>query len=149
MTSALDIGNVAEQYLAESSYESALEKFQSSLKVLVPMLRKECPGRRKELLTKQVLSISNGGLGRGGETNTFPLLSPVSSFIFSYHLFLFSNLHVCPFFWAPTFFAAQLDGFACVFLHLRVCAQRIAGVGMHILWIIFYCIFLYRNGALS
>lgn len=55
MPGALEIGEVAELYLAEGNYELALEKFHSSLKVLVPLLGKEPAGRRKELLTKQVL----------------------------------------------------------------------------------------------
>ncbi|XP_014209923.1 serine/threonine-protein kinase ULK3 [Copidosoma floridanum] len=54
MLPALEIGDVAEQYLVEGNYELALEKFKSSLKVLVPLLKKEPPGRRKELLYKQI-----------------------------------------------------------------------------------------------
>lgn len=54
MVDALEIGEAAEQYLAEGNYSLALEKFQSSLSVLVPLLGKEPPGRRKDLLHKQV-----------------------------------------------------------------------------------------------
>ncbi|XP_031780777.1 serine/threonine-protein kinase ULK3 [Nasonia vitripennis] len=54
MSAALEIGESAEQYLAEGNYDLALEKFQSCLKVLVPLLGKEPPGRRRELLSKQV-----------------------------------------------------------------------------------------------
>ncbi|XP_014488893.1 PREDICTED: serine/threonine-protein kinase ULK3 isoform X2 [Dinoponera quadriceps] len=54
MTDALEIGEVAEQYLAEGNYALALEKFQSCLSVLVPLLGKEPSGRRRDLLHKQV-----------------------------------------------------------------------------------------------
>ena len=55
MLAALEIGEIAEQYLAEGNYELALDKFRSSLKDLVPLLGKEPAGRRKELLSKQVI----------------------------------------------------------------------------------------------
>ncbi|KAJ8669070.1 hypothetical protein QAD02_000329 [Eretmocerus hayati] len=54
MRDALEIGEVAEQYLAEGKYDLALEKFRSSLKVLVPLLGKEPHSRRRDLLSKQV-----------------------------------------------------------------------------------------------
>ncbi|XP_011868269.1 PREDICTED: serine/threonine-protein kinase ULK3 isoform X2 [Vollenhovia emeryi] len=54
MVDALEIGEAAEQYLAEGSYAQALEKFQSCLSVLVPLLGKEPIGRRRDLLHKQV-----------------------------------------------------------------------------------------------
>lgn len=54
MSGALEIGEAAEQYLAEGNYALALEKFQSSLGVLVPLLGKEPTGRRRDLLHKQV-----------------------------------------------------------------------------------------------
>ncbi|KAK2587334.1 hypothetical protein KPH14_003051 [Odynerus spinipes] len=54
MADALEIGEVGEQYLAEGNYALALEKFQSSLSVLVPLLGKEPSGRRRDLLHKQV-----------------------------------------------------------------------------------------------
>ncbi|XP_011068888.1 PREDICTED: serine/threonine-protein kinase ULK3 isoform X2 [Acromyrmex echinatior] len=54
MVDALEIGEVAEQYLAEGNYALALEKFQSCLSVLVPLLGKEPAGRRRDLLHKQV-----------------------------------------------------------------------------------------------
>lgn len=56
MTDALEIGEAAEQYLAEGNYTLALEKFQSCLSILVPLLGKEPLGRRRELLHKQVRS---------------------------------------------------------------------------------------------
>lgn len=55
MVDALEIGEAAEQYLAEGSYALALEKFQSCLSVLVPLLGKEPTGRRRDLLHKQVI----------------------------------------------------------------------------------------------
>lgn len=55
MVDALEIGEAAEQYLAEGSYVLALEKFQSCLSVLVPLLGKEPIGRRRDLLHKQVI----------------------------------------------------------------------------------------------
>lgn len=55
MVDALEIGEAAEQYLAEGSYALALEKFQSCLSVLVPLLGKEPIGRRRDLLHKQVI----------------------------------------------------------------------------------------------
>ncbi|XP_012527854.1 serine/threonine-protein kinase ULK3 [Monomorium pharaonis] len=54
MMDALEIGEAAEQYLAEGSYALALEKFQSCLGILVPLLGKEPIGRRRDLLHKQV-----------------------------------------------------------------------------------------------
>ena len=54
MADALEIGEVAEQYLAEGNYALALEKFQSCLGILVPLLGKEPAGRRRDLLHKQV-----------------------------------------------------------------------------------------------
>lgn len=56
MTDALEIGEVAEQYLAEGNYALALEKFQSCLGVLVPLLGKEPLSRRRDLLHKQVIN---------------------------------------------------------------------------------------------
>ncbi|XP_071873252.1 unc-51 like kinase 3 homolog Aduk isoform X2 [Bombus fervidus] len=54
MADGLEIGAIAELYLAEGNYALALEKFQSCLGILVPLLRKEPPGRRRDLLHKQV-----------------------------------------------------------------------------------------------
>ncbi|XP_050445773.1 serine/threonine-protein kinase ULK3 [Cataglyphis hispanica] len=54
MTAALEIGEAGEQYLAEGNYALALEKFQSCLGVLVPLLGKEPLGRRRDLLYKQI-----------------------------------------------------------------------------------------------
>lgn len=57
MMDALEIGEAAEQYLAEGNYALALEKFQSCLGVLVPLLGKEPLSRRRDLLHKQVIMI--------------------------------------------------------------------------------------------
>lgn len=54
MADALDIGEVGVQYLSEGNYVLALEKFQSSLRVLVPLLSKEPLGHRRDLLHEQV-----------------------------------------------------------------------------------------------
>ncbi|KAH0955306.1 hypothetical protein HN011_003105 [Eciton burchellii] len=54
MTDALEIGEAGEQYLAEGNYALALEKFQSCLSVLMPLLGKEPLGRRRDLLHKQI-----------------------------------------------------------------------------------------------
>ncbi|KAG7204805.1 hypothetical protein KM043_005211 [Ampulex compressa] len=54
MADGIEIGDIAEQYLAEGNYALALEKFQSCLGVLVPLLRKEPPGQRRSLLHEQV-----------------------------------------------------------------------------------------------
>ncbi|XP_046822730.1 serine/threonine-protein kinase ULK3 isoform X1 [Vespa crabro] len=54
MADALDIGEVGVQYLSEGNYVQALEKFQSSLSVLVPLLSKEPLGHRRDLLHEQV-----------------------------------------------------------------------------------------------
>ncbi|KAL6265553.1 hypothetical protein P5V15_002348 [Pogonomyrmex californicus] len=54
MADALEIGEAAEQYLAEGNYTLALEKFQSCLSILVPLLGKEPLGRRRDLLHKQI-----------------------------------------------------------------------------------------------
>lgn len=64
MRGALEIGEVAEQYLAEGNYSLALDKFQSCLKVLVPMLGKEPPGRRRDLLGKQVYCLLTFAMGQ-------------------------------------------------------------------------------------
>lgn len=59
MRDALEIGEAGEQYLAEGNYTLALEKFQSCLSVLVPLLGKEPLGRRRDLLHKQVNEWKN------------------------------------------------------------------------------------------
>ncbi|XP_054285473.1 serine/threonine-protein kinase ULK3 isoform X2 [Macrosteles quadrilineatus] len=51
---ALEIGQAAQMYLAEGQYQLALDKFQASLGVLVPLLATEPLGPRKELLYRQV-----------------------------------------------------------------------------------------------
>lgn len=55
MMDAFEIGEIAELYLAEGNYALALEKFQSCLGILVPLLGKEPAGRRRDLLHKQVM----------------------------------------------------------------------------------------------
>ncbi|XP_049938547.1 serine/threonine-protein kinase ULK3 [Schistocerca serialis cubense] len=54
MQTALEIGASAEQYLKEGQYSHALEKFQSCLGLLVPLLSSEPKGRRRDLLHTQV-----------------------------------------------------------------------------------------------
>ncbi|CAK9806871.1 Serine/threonine-protein kinase ULK3 [Anthophora quadrimaculata] len=54
MADALEIGEVAELYVAEGNYSVALQKFKWCLGLLVPLLGKEPPGRRRDLLHKQV-----------------------------------------------------------------------------------------------
>ncbi|XP_034939008.1 serine/threonine-protein kinase ULK3 [Chelonus insularis] len=54
MKAALEMGEVAEQYFAEGNYVLALEKFKSSLGILVRVLGKEPPGRRRDLLHQQI-----------------------------------------------------------------------------------------------
>lgn len=54
MASALEMGEVGEQYFAEGNYALALEKFKSSLGILMRVLAKEPPGRRRDLLHQQV-----------------------------------------------------------------------------------------------
>lgn len=54
LSAALEIAINAQMYLAEGKYELALEKFQSSLGILIPALPEEPNGKRKELLYRQV-----------------------------------------------------------------------------------------------
>ncbi|XP_008552813.1 serine/threonine-protein kinase ULK3 [Microplitis demolitor] len=54
MASGLEMGEVGEQYFAEGNYTLALEKFKSCLGILVRVLSKEPPGRRRELLHQQI-----------------------------------------------------------------------------------------------
>ncbi|XP_068081474.1 serine/threonine-protein kinase ULK3 [Anabrus simplex] len=54
MATALEIGYSAEQYMAECQYQTALDKFQSCLGILVPMLSAEPKGRRRDLLHLQI-----------------------------------------------------------------------------------------------
>uniref|UniRef100_A0A1B6DXA2 Serine/threonine-protein kinase ULK3 n=1 Tax=Clastoptera arizonana TaxID=38151 RepID=A0A1B6DXA2_9HEMI len=54
MIGALDIGYAGQMYLAEGQYKLALDKFEASLGVLVPLLATEPPGPRKDLLYKQI-----------------------------------------------------------------------------------------------
>lgn len=51
---ALDIGRQAELYTYEHKFSTALDLFKSALSVLLPLLKNESPGTRKELLHKQV-----------------------------------------------------------------------------------------------
>ncbi|XP_074107124.1 unc-51 like kinase 3 homolog Aduk isoform X3 [Cotesia typhae] len=54
MASGLEMGEVGEQYFAEGNYSLALEKYKACLGILVRVLSKEPPGRRRELLHKQI-----------------------------------------------------------------------------------------------
>ncbi len=54
LKTALEIGVSAQMYLAEGKYSVALEKFESSLGMLLPCLASEPSGLRKELLYLQV-----------------------------------------------------------------------------------------------
>lgn len=54
MAAALEMGEISEQYFAEGNYALALDKFKSCLGVLVRVLAKEPPGRRRDLLHQQV-----------------------------------------------------------------------------------------------
>lgn len=54
MQDALEIGNSAQMYVSEGQYKLALEKFESCLGILVPLLATEPTGIRKDLLYKQV-----------------------------------------------------------------------------------------------
>lgn len=53
--SALDMGRQAELYSYEQNFSAALELFTSALNVLVPSLRKEPSGERRDLLQQQVI----------------------------------------------------------------------------------------------
>lgn len=53
--SALDIGRQAELYSFEHNLSTALDSYTLSLNTLVPLLRDEPPGPRKELLQHQVM----------------------------------------------------------------------------------------------
>ena len=57
MAAGLEMGETGEQYLAEGNYNLALEKFKACLGMLVRVLSKEPPGRRRELLHHQVSKI--------------------------------------------------------------------------------------------
>lgn len=50
---ALDIGASGELYAHEGSYATALEKYQLSLGCLLPLMKTEPKGRRKDLLTEE------------------------------------------------------------------------------------------------
>ncbi|XP_071453893.1 serine/threonine-protein kinase ULK3 isoform X2 [Hetaerina americana] len=54
LATALDIGKYAEQYLLEGQYSLALEKFESALNIMIPILSQEPPGPRRELLHQQI-----------------------------------------------------------------------------------------------
>lgn len=51
---ALEIGHAAELYMAEGQYQIALEKFEICLGVLVPGIREEPKGHRRDLLYSQI-----------------------------------------------------------------------------------------------
>ncbi|CAG5099486.1 Similar to ulk3: Serine/threonine-protein kinase ULK3 (Xenopus laevis) [Cotesia congregata] len=54
MASGLEMGEIGEQYFAEGNYSLALEKYKACLGILVRVLSKEPPGKRRELLHKQI-----------------------------------------------------------------------------------------------
>ncbi|PNF34892.1 hypothetical protein B7P43_G01415 [Cryptotermes secundus] len=54
IAAALEIGSSAEQYVSEGHYQSALDKFQSCLGILIPLLNNEPKGHRRDLLYNQI-----------------------------------------------------------------------------------------------
>lgn len=52
---ALEIGQEAELYSYEQNHATALERYTSALNILVPLLRQEPSGIRKDLLQKLVM----------------------------------------------------------------------------------------------
>lgn len=54
IAAALEIGFAAEQYVSEGHYQSALDKFQSCLGILIPLLNNEPKGHRRDLLYNQI-----------------------------------------------------------------------------------------------
>jgi hypothetical protein len=54
IATAVEIGCSAEQYVSEGHYQSALDKFESSLGILIPLLTNEPKGRRRDLLYNQI-----------------------------------------------------------------------------------------------
>lgn len=53
--SALDIARQAELYSYEQNFPLALDSFTTALNILVPLLKKEPNGKRKDLLQQQVM----------------------------------------------------------------------------------------------
>ncbi|CAH1407954.1 unnamed protein product [Nezara viridula] len=51
---ALEIGMTGQMYMAEGDYVTAYNKFEGSLNVLIPHIKTEPPGLRKDLLVRQV-----------------------------------------------------------------------------------------------
>nr|XP_014285124.1 serine/threonine-protein kinase ULK3 isoform X2 [Halyomorpha halys] len=51
---ALEIGLTGQMYMSEGDYVTAYNKFEASLNVLIPHIKKEPPGQRKDLLVRQV-----------------------------------------------------------------------------------------------
>ena len=58
---ALQIGRQGELYAYEQNFQSALESYTSALNILVPLLRNEPVGKRKELLHQQILEWMKEG----------------------------------------------------------------------------------------
>jgi serine/threonine-protein kinase ULK/ATG1 len=54
MSTALEIGSSAEQYMSEGQYQKALDKFQLCLGILIPLLSNEPKGHRRDLLYSQI-----------------------------------------------------------------------------------------------
>lgn len=59
LKNALDIGQQAELYACEKSFETSLDKFQIALGILVPLLSNEPSGMRKNLLHQQIMKWMN------------------------------------------------------------------------------------------
>lgn len=55
MQHALEIGRQAELYSYEQNNSAALDRYTSALNVLVPLLKQEPTGQRREMLQKQVM----------------------------------------------------------------------------------------------
>lgn len=69
--SALDIGRQAELYSYERKFSSAFELFTSALNVLVPSIRKEPSGERRDLLQQQVTNKIKQKINKFNEVIVF------------------------------------------------------------------------------
>ena len=54
---ALEIGCSGQMYMAEGDYKQAYKKFEGSLNILIPHLKKEPPSSRRDILVQQVIVI--------------------------------------------------------------------------------------------
>lgn len=57
MYDGLDVGYSAQMYLCEGNYRESLDKFMLALSLLIPVLRNEPCGKRRELLVIQVPGV--------------------------------------------------------------------------------------------